>query len=133
MTETVKRIIELMELRGDNAHSLEIKTDLPISSIVNWKKERFQPSVDSIKSLSRYFNVSADYLLCLTDEPKPLKTANIAKVNISALAELSQDWRFIDSAKLYKAMTNEYKQQIYTYILSVAMGVGLNVQQILRK
>lgn len=29
--------------------------------------------VDRIIMLCRYYNLSADYILCLTDEPRPLK------------------------------------------------------------
>ena len=30
------------------------------------------PGIDKLEKLCRYFNVSADYLLGLTDEPRPL-------------------------------------------------------------
>lgn len=69
MTETVNRILNLMKNNGDNAHSLEMKANLPISSIAGWKKDKFQPSTDSIVKLARYFGVSTDYLLGLSEDP----------------------------------------------------------------
>ena len=135
MTKTVQRILKLMEQNGDNAHSLEKKACLPKSSIAGWKNDKYKPSTDAIIKLARYFNISANYLLCLSNEPTPLKTADImerpAYALSTELAELLQDKRFVNSAKLYKAMTDEYKQEICSYILGIAVGLGLNVQQIL--
>lgn len=135
MTETIKRIISLMEENGINAHTLEKNANLPLSSITAWKKERFKPSVDSITNLARYFNVSADYLLCLIDEPKPLQQSDEEKHAVALLstelAELSQDQQFTDSVKLYKAMPTEFRKEICIYILGAAAGLGLNIQKIL--
>lgn len=136
MTETVKRIIELMQQKGDNAHSLEINAKLPISSISAWKKDKFQPSTDAIKSLAKYFNVSADYLLCLTDEPTSLYKSGLAErptYSLSTeLAELSNDKRFVNTAKVYKELSEEYRQEVYAYILGIAIGLRLNIKKILK-
>lgn len=137
MTDTTKRILELMAKKDDTANSLEVNANLPRGSVFGWKNDKFKPSMDSIIKLARYFNVSADYLLCLSNEPTPLKTTNLVERPTYALttelAELSKDKRFVDSAKLYKAMADEYKQEICTYILGIAVGLGLNVKQILAK
>lgn len=137
MIEPIQRILGLMERNGDNAHSLEVNAKLPISSITNWKSDKYKPSMDSIIKLAQYFNVSADYLLCLSDNPTPLTLPNTAEQQLAvlstAIAELSQDERFIESVKLYKAMPNEYRQQVYAYILGVATGLRLNTQKILEE
>lgn len=92
--------------------------------------------MDSIIKLAQYFNVSADYLLCLSDNPTPLMLPDTAEQQLAvlstAIAELSQDERFIDSVKLYKAMPNEYRKEICAYIHGVATGLGLNTQNILK-
>ena len=36
------------------------------------------PTVDTIIKLCNYFNISADYLLGLSDEPRPLREENIS-------------------------------------------------------
>ncbi len=146
MTETTQRILDLMQAKGLKAYQLEVGANLPNASIQSWIKGKKRkdgsisatsPSADAIIKLARYFNVSADYLLCLTDEPKPLQQSDDEKHAVALLsnelAELSQDQQFTDSVKLYKAMTDEYKRQICTYILGVAAGLGLNIQQILNK
>lgn len=135
MNETAKRILELMEKYGDTTHSLEVNAKLPISSVYGWKNNKCKPSMDAIIKLATYFNVSADYLLCLSDEAKPLKTSDIIERPNYALstefAELTQDERFVNSAKLYKELPNKYREEVYALIRGIAIGFGLNVQQIL--
>lgn len=142
MTETTKRILELQNQRGIRTYTLEKEAGLPISSIRSWingKKQKdgritpTSPSTEAIIKLATYFNVSADYLLCLTDEPKLLTEGSIMERPTSTLSiELAKDQRFINSAKLYKAMPNEYQSEVYAYIFGVAVGLGLNVKQILK-
>lgn len=88
MTETTKRILSLQKEKALNDHQLEVEAGLPISSIQAWTKGKKRkdgtiaetaPSIDSIVKLARYFNVSADYLLCLTDQPKPLERKEVAQ------------------------------------------------------
>lgn len=137
MAEPIKRILELMAKQGDTYHSLEVNAKLPISSVYGWKTNKCKPSMVAIIKLARYFNVSADYLLCLTDKPTPLvkeQTTSIIKHSTALsteLVNLSQDKNFVDSAKLYNAMAEEYKQQICAYIIGIATGLGLNIQKIL--
>lgn len=132
MNETVKRILDFMEQKGDNANSLQVKVKLPTGSVFSWKNGKCKPSMDSIIKLATYFNVSADYLLCLSNEPTPLKTVNVSEHPVTTLsAELSQDKWFVNAAKMYRALPDEYRQGVYSYILSIALGLGLNVRKIL--
>lgn len=144
MAETTQRIVELMHARGLKAYQLEVGAGLPNASINNWingKKRKdgsvskSSPSADSIIKLARYFNISADYLLCLTDDPKPLKQSDIAERHTTSTLsiELAKDYRFVYLARLYNAMPNEYRQEVYAYIFGVATGLGLNIKQILNK
>lgn len=146
MKEIAQRILDLMKERNLNQHQLEVAAGLKNASIRGWVKGKKRddgeyvptnPSSDSIIKLATYFNVSADYLLCLSDEPTPLKRADIIErpdyALSTELAELAQDERFVNSAKLYKEMPDEYRQQICTYILGVAVGLGMNVENILRR
>lgn len=52
------------------AYQLSKETNLSESLISNWKSGRQLPNYSSIKILSDYFNVSSDYLLERTDDPK---------------------------------------------------------------
>lgn len=131
-------IERIMKLIADNKISecaLEKKLGFSQYVIGNWRKGKNKVSTEAIIKLATYFNVSADYLLCLSDEPTSIKKADIIEHHDYALstefAELTQDDRFVDSTKLYRAMPNEYKQEVCAYILGIAVGLGLNVQQIL--
>lgn len=102
MTETTRRILALQKAKGVNDHQLEKGANLPISSIQVWTKGKKRkngsitetsPSVDSIVNLARYFNVSTDYLLCLTDEPTANQSHLTAEEQdlLSVFAEYSHD------------------------------------------
>ena len=85
--ETVKRIVDLMQKNGVSAHKLEISAGLSISSVQAWKNGKAKPSVEAIKKIAEYFNVSTDYLLLgvkttLTEEEKQL---------VSLIADLTDD------------------------------------------
>lgn len=53
-----------------SAYQLSKKLNLSESLISNWKSGRQLPNYTSIKILSDYFNVSSDFLLERTDDPK---------------------------------------------------------------
>jgi len=130
MTETINRIITLMKKNGDNAHSLEIKAKLPISSITAWKNDKFKPSMDSIIKLARYFNVSADYLLCLTDEPTPIKRLEITERPSYSLIELDKlldDKRCLDIMKVYAgAPSDDAKSFLKSAFIQIAKNAGMD-------
>ncbi len=146
MTETTQRILTIQKERGLNDHQLELLAGLPISSIQAWTKGKKRkdgtvaetaPSLDSIIKLARYFNVSADYLLCLTDKPKPLENHEVGEISdntpaiFGEMSDLLNEQRFVDSAKLYRAFPDEKKERVYAYILGIATGLGLPLNQIL--
>lgn len=102
MTHTTQRILDLMQSNALNAHQLEVAVGLPNASIQSWVKGKkrkngemteVMPSADSIAKLARYFNVSTDYLLCLTDEPTANQSHLTAEEQdlLSVFAEYSHD------------------------------------------
>jgi transcriptional regulator with XRE-family HTH domain len=42
--------------------------------ITNWKKRGSAPQADKLFLIARYFNITSDYLIGLSDEPRPLST-----------------------------------------------------------
>lgn len=68
---TIDRILRLQEERGLNNKTLEMEVGLTNSSITSWKKGKYAPGVDAIIKLAKYFGVTADYLLCLSDTRTP--------------------------------------------------------------
>ena len=95
--DIVNRIVELMCQNGISAHKLEVSAGLSISSIQAWKNGKAKPSVDAIKKIAEYFNVSTDYLLLgvkttLSEEEKQLVSL-IAQLTDEEVKELS---KFVD-------------------------------------
>lgn len=71
MNETVKKLLELLNDCGEPTYKVEKNAGISSTSFQGWKNERFKPSTEAIVKLARYFNVSTDYLLGLSDERSP--------------------------------------------------------------
>ena len=150
MTETTKRIIALQKENGLNDHQLETGVGLPVSSVQAWTKGKKRkngeiaessPGVDSIAKLARFFNVSADYLLGLTDERRPLEGREVGQVAhatsvpavFGEMPDLLSEERFVNTAKIYHELPDELRERAYMLIYGMALGIGLNVDNILRR
>lgn len=68
MFSTFERIKELAKSRGITLGSLEEKLGLSRNSIYTIKNKK--PSAERLQLIADYFNVSTDYLLGRTDNPK---------------------------------------------------------------
>ena len=149
MTETTKRILDLMKQTNTNAHQLEVAVELPNASVQGWVKGKkrsdgsireISPAADSIAKCARYFNVSADYLLGLTDERKPLENREIGQVASSSdfvlavfgeMSDLLSERRFINTAKIYHELPDEMRERVFGLICGIAIGLGLNIDKII--
>ncbi len=58
-----ERILELMDINNIKASQLTKELEISSSSITDWKKGKAKPSVDAIVKISKYFNVSTDYII----------------------------------------------------------------------
>ena len=61
-----ERIVEALKFSGITQKQLAQKLGISESNITNWKKGENLPSVDILFKLCKIFDVSADYLLGLT-------------------------------------------------------------------
>ena len=86
----VQRIFELMEKNNITATELAKATGIGTSPISQWRKGLQKPSTDAITKLAKYFEVSADYLLGLTNTPTPipLDTAALLEENTQLKEQL---------------------------------------------
>lgn len=73
---TIDRILALQEQEGISNKDLEKAANLANGSITNWKNHRYFPSANAIIALAQHFQVSTDYLLCLSDTPFPAQLGN---------------------------------------------------------
>jgi len=65
-----KRLRELRELKGLGVRELASELGISHSAICLYESCKREPSVSMCKLIADYFDVSCDYLLGLTDEPK---------------------------------------------------------------
>ena len=65
---TVERILALQQKNGLNNKALEQAVGLANASITSWKSGKYAPSTDAIIKLAKFFDVSADYLLCISEQ-----------------------------------------------------------------
>lgn len=74
----VDRLREYMDKRGQNPESLEELVSVSERQIWRWLKGEFTPNVDALGRVAQALEVSADYLLGLSDDPTPaLKVDNL--------------------------------------------------------
>lgn len=141
---TTERIKKLIYESGKSDYAIKKETGLGNSVLSDLKAGRAEnPSVKTIKILSEYFNVSADYLLCLSDEKMPLKkaipkvrlesdTALLSNEDLKALLENNEGVDFIE--KLYKELkSKEQRLFVLTWLIAYMASEGLPVKQILGK
>lgn len=65
-----KRLRELRELKGLGVRELASELGISHASISMYENCKREPTVSVCKLFADYFDVSCDYLLGLTDEPK---------------------------------------------------------------
>ncbi len=64
----IERILQLKEERNLTSRELERCAGLSPSTLSQWKKGKGKPSLESLIKIAEFFQVSADYLLCLSDD-----------------------------------------------------------------
>ncbi len=125
----IEKIKLLCTERGLSMYRVEKDCGFSNGSIMKWDKS--SPKLENAIKLADYFGISLDYLVG-RDFPKETNLIERPDYVLSSvLIELSQDKDFVNSAKLYKAVNDEYKKQICAYILGVATALGINVSQVL--
>ena len=80
----IERILDLLAKSGVSDYAIEKTLGFTQGTISNWRRNKNKVSTDAIIKLARYFNISADYLLCLTDEPKSLTSVDTCTITKSS-------------------------------------------------
>jgi len=150
MTELTQRIVNLQKERGYNDHQLEVGANLPVSSIQAWTKGRKRkdgkivqtnPSAESIVKIARFFGVSTDYLLCLTEDKtphySPTQTALPATKQETSVGfpeqykSLLTDEKYIDITKLYYNIDEMKRAVLFGTVLGCLQTLKVNTKEIL--
>lgn len=138
---TTERIKKLIYESGKSDYAIKKETGLGNSILSDLKAGRAEnPSVKTVKILADYFNVSADYLLCLSDEKTSLKKAvpeirlendTLTIENIKLMLAENDGVDFIE--KLYKELQEKQKIYVLAWLVAYMASEGLPVKQILGK
>ena len=78
MQKTIERILNLLEQSGESARKVEVNAGLSNASFQAWRNGRNKPSADAIIKLAKYFGVSTDYLLGLSEERTASTTPSLS-------------------------------------------------------
>lgn len=63
-----EKLRDLMKENDLSIAQLALNTGIPRTSINNWLNQQRNPKMDYLRSLSRYFNCTIDYLLGCEDD-----------------------------------------------------------------
>lgn len=80
-----ERIQYLREEKKMTQQELADKLHISKSSLASYEQNARKPSVETIVALAKYFNVTSDYILELTNKPLSLDTLLLKENNICAL------------------------------------------------
>lgn len=78
----IERILELMEINNIKAFKLTTDLGLSSSAITDWKKGKSKPSVEAVVKISKYFNVSTDYIIMGTKSHDTLTENELEMLNL---------------------------------------------------
>lgn len=70
MTSLKKRMRDLREDHDMTQTDVAKRLDVPQERVSEWERGLYEPRLDIIIALSQLYEVSTDYLLGLTDNPK---------------------------------------------------------------
>ena len=99
------------------------------SAIAQIEINRNEANAETIRKLSTFFGVSADYLLGLEDDfgvketEKSLRAYDHHEIT---------DKQTVDLVKLYKALSDYNKAVVFGYVVRLIEESGLNVNSVLR-
>jgi len=94
--------IKLLRVQNDITQ-IELAANLNVAqnTLSNWENGKFDPDNESLKKIAKYFSTTTDYILGLSDDPKPMGKKNenfqiqfqIQHSNLIDASELSEESR----------------------------------------
>ncbi|NQH27124.1 helix-turn-helix transcriptional regulator [Streptococcus suis] len=90
MFSTFEKIKELCKKQGISLNQLEDKLGFSQNYIYSMKKGN--PKVDNLQKIADYFNVSTDYLLGRTDNPRIASDSDVQEIDFKEMAAESMSY-----------------------------------------
>lgn len=83
-------IRELRQNRGISQVALAMALGVTKQSVSNWENDNIQPSIEMLVKIAKYFSVSTDYLLGLTEQ-ESIDVSGLSSTQITHLRLLVED------------------------------------------
>lgn len=122
-------IVELRKEQNLSQKKLADAIGISQAAIAKIEINRNEATAETIRKLSTFFGVSADYLLGLEDDfgvketEKSLRAYDHHEIT---------DKQTVDLVKLYKALSDYNKAVVFGYVIRLIEESGLNVNSVLR-
>ena len=110
-----ERLSYLMAENDLTYKALALDTGIPITTLSNYINRGSLPTLTILKTLSKYFNCSIDYLVGIEDD----FGNKVDKDVIERPAYDITDKQLVDFMKLYKIMTEIQKAQVLGYVIGL--------------
>lgn len=108
-------------------------------AVVKWENGQREPDFSTLIKLADYFGVSTDYLLGREEKKSGIErsTTAISSASMPAvfgdMPDLLSEQRFVNTAKIYHELPDELRERAFMLVYGIAVGLGLNVEKILRR
>lgn len=139
-SERIDELFKEKKAQGISARSILLQLGMSETALAEWNRGKAHPTLDAIVKLAQFFNVSADYLLGLTDERRPLERHELEQAVtpipsspavFDEMPDLLSEERFVNTAKIYHELPDELRERVYMLVYGMALGIGLNVNKII--
>lgn len=126
------------ESNGYSQNALAKATGLAQPKISYYENGQHMPPIDFCITLAQFYGITLDELVGLSDNPIPMqknsfptKQSENAVGFINEYADILSDNNFVQTAKLYKAITPELRALALGYIVGLLQNNGVNTKTIL--
>nr|DAQ28225.1 MAG TPA: helix-turn-helix domain protein [Caudoviricetes sp.] len=128
----MERLKDLRTEKGLTTSALGKIVGCSNPTITHYERGDREPSLEMLCKLADFFGVSVDYLI--GHEKKSVMerpTSELVENFIREYSELFSERRFIEMAKLYKAVDEEVREAMLIYLVAFMNRQGINTETIL--
>ncbi len=123
---------------GKTLLNVQQQTGISNQNLSRWENGKAIPGVDFCIKLAKFYDVSLDELVGLTDYDSTPKNKAITEQPTKSLSTFENDFQdilddnnFIQTAKLFKAAKPELRAIAFGYLVGLFQSNGVNTKSIL--
>jgi len=107
-----ERLRDIRKDHGDTQESLGKKLGFATPTVSKWEQGETEPGLETLKQICRMYEVSADYLLGLTDDDPILAQKRFEILSATSKEALRLFENYLVSRDKKNAKKNRYKAEI---------------------